>query len=352
MTVARLVARSVRGIERLLAEEIRRLGLGTVERVGHREVRFTSRAGPGVLNLRTADDVFVVAAEVEGISSRRADLGRLRRALTAVDLDRVLRLRERCGGPPAVLNVDVSASFLGRRAYNRYDLEDAVGEVLAERLSAGYHSRRGGLRPPPGGLTWRLTAVDDRATLALRVPQRPLHRRPYKIATIPGTLHPPLAAAMVTLAGLRPGQTVLDPCCGAGTVPIEAACTVAGVCALGLDADAAALAASVGNGRHTAVTWARADAGALPIDGGCAHRVVLNPPWGRQVRPRGLLAADPGRLWREVRRVLAPNGRVVALLHQPGPDRAHITAAGLEVGQELPVSLCGAHPVLVVMQPT
>lgn len=181
VTAARLVARCVRGIEELLADEVGRLG--TVGAVGHREVRFTARPGPAVLSLATADDVFVIASEVGGIGRARADLQRLRRAVAAADLDRVLRVRDRCGGPPGARTLDVSASVLGRRAFNRYDLEDAAGEVLARRLGLPYRSRRAGGRPPVGGLSWRVTVVDDRATLALRVPARPLHRRPYKEAS-------------------------------------------------------------------------------------------------------------------------------------------------------------------------
>jgi tRNA (guanine6-N2)-methyltransferase len=343
MTAARLVARCVRGVEEILAEEVRRRGLGSVQVMGHREVRFDGRAGPTVLDLATADDVFVLAAEADGIGRARADLHRLRCALAGADVDRVRHVRELCGGPPGARTVDVSASVLGRRAFNRYDLEDAVGEVLARRLGLPYRSRRGGARPPAGGLGWRVTVVDDRATVALRVPPRPLHRRGYKSASVPGTLHPPLAAAMLQLAG--PGNVLLDPCCGAGTLPIEAARAGLAARVLGSDADPAAVAASVANGQDTGVTWSAADAGALPLRDGAVDRIVVNPPWARQVDPRGRLAADPDRLWREACRVLAPGGRIVALLADPCPP------VGLAVERALPVSLFGAHPVVTVLRP-
>jgi tRNA (guanine6-N2)-methyltransferase len=344
MTVARLVARCVHGLEELLADEIGRGGW-EVGAVGHREVRFAGRAGPGVLGLRTADDVFVPVADVDG---GRDQLGRLRRAVGAADLDGPLLLRERCGGPPTGPTLDVSASFLGRRSYSRYDLEDAVGEVLARRLGRRYHSRRDGARAPDGGLAWRLTVVDDRAALALRIAGRPLHRRPYKVASVPGTLHPPVAAAMVALAG--PGSTLLDPCCGAGTIPVEVARAAPGTF-LGTDADPAALAAAARNGRNAPVVrWAMADAAALPLTDSCVDRVVVNPPWERQVHRRGLLAARPAQLWCEIRRVLGSDGQVVALLHRPESDLVGAAAAGLTVERELPVSLFGTHPVIVRMR--
>jgi 23S rRNA G2445 N2-methylase RlmL len=244
---------------------------------------------------------------------------------------------------PSVPTLDVSASVLGRRAFNRYDLEDAAGTVLSRRLGMPYRSRRADARPPAGGLSWRLTVLDDRVTVALRIPGRPLHRRSYKAASVPGTLHPPLAAAMLRVAEIGAGHVLLDPCCGAGTLPIEAAGVAGRV--LGSDVDLSAVAASVANGRGAGVTWSAADAGALPVRDGSVDRVVVNPPWARQVAPRGRLAARPDRLWREVGRVLAPGGRIVALLPDPRPP------AGLVVLRAMPVSLFGAHPVVTVMAP-
>jgi tRNA (guanine6-N2)-methyltransferase len=258
VTAALVVARTVRGIEDVVAAEVRRLGLGRVERVGHREVWFRcADPGPDVLALRAADDVFLVAAEVGGVGRAKASLRLLSEAAAGVDVRSLVRLRERCGGFGGG-GVDVSASFLGRRNYTRYDVEDAVGVPLAAASGVPYSDRRAGRIPPSGGLSWRVTISGDRALLALRVGDRPLHRRGYRVASRPGSLHPPLAAAMVALAAPRPGDRVLDPFCGTGTIPIEAAVGSGVVHNLRIvagDRDVGALASAVVNADRAAASY-------------------------------------------------------------------------------------------------
>ncbi|MEV4223954.1 methyltransferase domain-containing protein [Nonomuraea sp. NPDC049725] len=424
------VARTVHGTEPLVAAEIHRSRLGSVRGLRHREVWFdTADPGPGLLGLRTADDVLLVAAVVDGVGHGRLALRRLSAAARALRALRAL--------PPRplphrdALGVEVSATFVGRRAYTRHDIEDAVGAELGRRLRLPYHSRTGGAVPPAGCLAFRVTIEGERAVIGLRLAARPLHRRPYKLGSVPGSLHPPLAAAMAALARLDGARTVLDPCCGAGTTLLEAAALAPHARFLGLDHNPAAITAATTNATHLhtaptpsfdgmtptgdgpapdrprspenghtprtpaetrpggplrpesadahrppagepAVTrapaeelaaagavsradgpvavasggfwWGVADGGRVPLGDGVVDRVLVNPPWGRQVAAGGLLAGDPGRLWREVRRVLAADGLVVALVHDGVPD-------GFTVRERVRVSLSGRHPELVVLSP-
>jgi tRNA (guanine6-N2)-methyltransferase len=71
---------------------------------------------------------------------------------------------------------------------------------------------------------------------------------------VPGTLHLPVAAAMVRLAGVRPGDAVVDPCRGAGTVLVESPVP-------GVGSDLAGVAAARVNARHRHdIAWLTADA--------------------------------------------------------------------------------------------
>ncbi|NGO48449.1 methyltransferase domain-containing protein [Streptomyces sp. YC419] len=245
-----------------------------------------------------------------------------------------------------ITGIDVSASFLGRRTFTRYDAEDVVGQALARRLGVPYHSRRTGTAPPPGGCGWRLTLDGTRATLMLRLDERPLHRRAYKQRTIPGTLHPPLAAAMAVLADIRPGHTVLDPCCGAGTLLIEAALAQPEARYQGFDLSANALTAARANAAELPITIRRSDAARLPLPDNSIDRVLCNPPWGTQAHAGGLLATAPSRWWTELRRVLTSEGTAVLLL----PHREDLTTAirhGFTPAHMQRLRLSGAQPFLV-----
>jgi putative N6-adenine-specific DNA methylase len=63
----------------------------------------------------------------------------------------------------------------------------------------------------------------------LRLSDKTMRHRAYKVEHQPASLRPTMAAAMVRLAGAAPGDVVLDPMCGSGTILMEAAAIALGV---------------------------------------------------------------------------------------------------------------------------
>jgi tRNA (guanine6-N2)-methyltransferase len=341
-----VLARTRRGIEWIARAEVRaRLGVSKVA-LGHRELRFSvPELTPELLELGTVDDVFLVAAELDGAGRRRESLARVAAVAADLDLDGLAGIVGRAG--PRTF--DVVGSFLGKRNFSRFELEDAVGGALAAASGWSYRSRSGGA-PARGCLSLRVHLADSLATLAVRIADAPLHRRAYRVASIPGSLHPPLARALALLAGLGPGATLVDPFCGAGTIPIEAKLACPGLQAVGFDLDPAALDATRRNVEAAAapVVFAIADAAALPIDDRTADRIATNPPWGAAVGAAGSLASDPASFTAELLRALAPGGRVVVLAPPPSPlGRAARTA--MDVLLECRVRVSGAVVSLLVL---
>jgi putative N6-adenine-specific DNA methylase len=68
----------------------------------------------------------------------------------------------------------------------------------------------------------------DECTVSVDSSGDPLHRRGYRLATAKAPLRPTLAAALLAASGWRPGEPLLDPFCGSGTIAIEAALIAAG----------------------------------------------------------------------------------------------------------------------------
>jgi tRNA (guanine6-N2)-methyltransferase len=97
-------------------------------------------------------------------------------------------------------------------------------------------------------MSWRLTVDGDRAFVGLRIGLSPLRRRIYRQVTRPRSVHPTLAAAMVRIAGPSNGVRFLDPYCGVGTIPIEAAAVGEGLTIVGSDQDWCAVEAAIANG--------------------------------------------------------------------------------------------------------
>ena len=65
--------------------------------------------------------------------------------------------------------------------------------------------------------------LDDEVTISLDSSGDPLHRRGYRLETGKAPLRENLAAAMLLASGWLPQFPLIDPFCGSGTIPIEAA---------------------------------------------------------------------------------------------------------------------------------
>jgi putative N6-adenine-specific DNA methylase len=206
----RYFATCARGLESVLACELRDLGAAAVEPgrggVGFRGDRaLLYRAN---LWLRTAVRVLwpVLEAHVESPEE-------LYDAVRRVDWSQYLT-------PEHTLAVDcnVRDSHLTHSRYAALKTKDAICDQFVERM---------GRRPsvdvdePMVGLN--LHVYRDEAVLSLDSSGESLHKRGYRPIQTKAPLNEALAAALVLLSGWRPETAFADPLCGSGTLPIEAA---------------------------------------------------------------------------------------------------------------------------------
>ncbi len=317
-----IFALTTRGLEDVTAAELAALPGAAVADIAYRRVAAEIADPAPLLGLRTADDVFASAATWDGIARPRTTLTTLERLSRALDLRDAAaacaELRD-FARPPTFA---VTASFVGKRNYSTDEIKLAVAAGVEHSHGWSYSADDGA-----ADLNLRVFIEHEVAFVGVRLGQTALHARPYKLEHLAGSLKPPVAAALIHLAGAAAGLRLVDPCCGAGTVLIEAA--LLGLAARGGDLDPAAVAAAQRNVAAAAVSvsveqW---DAAALPLADGSADRAVTNLPWGRQVVADGALATLYRQTLAELGRVLVPGGQAATLTTSP----ALVAAPGLAV---------------------
>jgi len=95
----------------------------------------------------------------------------------------------------------------------------AVVEKLKQKYNVSWFPETG------AEFTIRVSLLKDIATLTLDTTGvgRGLHKRGYRSQAGDAPLKETMAAALIDIARYKPNQVFLDPCCGSGTLPIEAA---------------------------------------------------------------------------------------------------------------------------------
>jgi tRNA (guanine6-N2)-methyltransferase len=264
-------------------------------------------------SLDTAEDVFLLVARARDVQTDRRGLNELGAAtlgskLLAAGLDNFAR----CWGQmPRTFRV--VARKAGAHAYRRVDAQVAVERALGTRLPQLR------LVEDDADAEFWLTVVGTTALLGLRLSSAAMRGPSYPLTSLPASLKPSVARAMVRLSRPRPDDRVLDPLCGAGTLLLERAASGPAAALLGGDRAPEAVDVAMANAAAAGVPvsleeW---DALALPLPDRCVDAILTNPPFGKRVQIPG---DGPypfyRRLLRELRRVLAADGRLVLLTSQ------------------------------------
>jgi 23S rRNA G2445 N2-methylase RlmL len=207
------------GLEPVASEEIERDLGGEVKRTGRGLVVFRVPAiDDRLLGLRTVEDVFLLAWGTDQLTYRAEDLDKIRRWTSReADWNQLLRLhhavRPKPKGKPTYWLV---TQMEGKHGYRRVDARKALAQGLAGKLPASWRAAE-----EKAAVEVWLTIEGATAVCGLRLSDRTMRHRTYKLEHRPASLRPTVAAAMVRLAEIRPRHQVLDPMCGAGTILAE-----------------------------------------------------------------------------------------------------------------------------------
>ena len=103
------------------------------------------------------------------------------------------------------------------RLHHTGAIEERALRAIAKRLGDGLES------PDSSGVPIQVRLVRDRVEVSIDTSGEPLHRRGYRVRSGSAPMREDLARAMILASGWDPQTPLVDPFCGSGTLPIEAA---------------------------------------------------------------------------------------------------------------------------------
>lgn len=323
-----------------------------------RDVSFVKRAqglvlfgyeGPAreLLHLRTTEDVFVVVYHTADLPAHRGALQQLREGTLAGDaLERALATHREIH-PQRIkrLTYRVVAQKRGGHEFRRVDAEQAVQRALQGRYE------RWKTVPEDAHLEIWVHIQHQFAAVMLRLSDRTMRHRRYKLVHIPASLRPTIAAAMVRLSQPHDRDRFVDPMCGAGTILLERVFGGKAGLILGGDIDQAALTAAAENASpYPRIHLCHWDATMLPLPDQSVHKIVTNLPFGKQIgSPQGV-ARLYQRFFPEMARVLAPIGRAVLLSSERGLIEDNLQASPFRAHRMVNLTVMGQDAAIYVLE--
>lgn len=209
MAKLELIATAAFGLEAVVARELRDLGYTQIT-VENGKVGFIAnelglcRAN---LWLRCADRVLLKAGSFTATTFEE-----LFQQCRAIPWEEYL---------PADAEFPVLAKSVKSKLFSLSDCQAIVKKAIVERLKETY----GISWFPESGARYTIEAalMKDEVTLTIDTTGPGLHKRGYRRLAGQAPLKETLAAAMIQLSRWRPDRALIDPMCGTGTIPIEAA---------------------------------------------------------------------------------------------------------------------------------
>jgi 23S rRNA G2445 N2-methylase RlmL len=203
-------ATAAKGTEGVLRDELRELRIPKI-RADRGGVHFggeLEHAMRACLRSRIAMRVLWRVAELNA-----GDRDALYEGTKAVEWSRWLDARR-----TLAVSANLKHGALRHSGFVAQRIKDAIVDQLRER-----HGDRPDVDRRDPDVHVVAHVVRDHAELFVDLAGAPLSRRGYRIEGGEAPLRESLAAAVLRLGGFRPGMPLLDPMCGSGTIPIEAA---------------------------------------------------------------------------------------------------------------------------------
>lgn len=209
MSSIELIATATFGLEAVVAQEVKDLGYNQVT-VENGKVTFSADESAICrtnLWLRTADRVRLKVGEFKAVTFDQ--LFEQTKALPWADLI------------PGNAAFPVDGKSVQSTLFSISDCQAIVKKAVVENMKKSFQTEWF----KEDGPLYRIevSILKDTATLTIDTTGPGLHKRGYRLESSEAPLRETLAAALVLIARWKPDIALIDPMCGSGTIPIEAA---------------------------------------------------------------------------------------------------------------------------------
>ena len=119
------------------------------------------------------------------------------------------------------------ASSIKSKLFSPSDIQSIAKKAMVERLKQVYHTNW--FEEDGAAYPVRIFLLKDEVMVALDTSGDSLHKRGYRLQTSKAPITETLAAALIMLTPWKKDRILVDPFCGSGTFPIEAAMMAANI---------------------------------------------------------------------------------------------------------------------------
>ncbi|KPU27162.1 N-6 DNA methylase [Caloranaerobacter sp. TR13] len=209
MSKVELIATTTFGLESVVKKEVQNLGYTDIK-VENGKVMFTadeSAIPRANLWLRSADRVLLKMGEFK--------------ALTFEELFEKTKALPWEEWITEDGEFTVTGKSVKSKLFSVSDCQAIVKKAVVEKLKTKYKTEW--FKETGPKFTIQVSLLKDIATLTIDTSGEGLHKRGYRVNQVEAPLKETLAAALVQLSYWSQDRVLLDPFCGSGTIPIEAA---------------------------------------------------------------------------------------------------------------------------------
>lgn len=209
MAKIELIATATFGLEAIVAREVRNLGYLDTKTENAKVEFIADESGICRSNLwlRSADRVLVKVGQFPALTFEELFEG-------TKSLPWDIWLPENAKFP-------VSGKSVNSKLFSVSDCQAIVKKAIVEKMKQRYRKQWFEESGPEYPI--EVALLKDMVTLTIDTSGAGLHKRGYRKLSAPAPLKETLAAAMVQLSYWNPERVLIDPFCGSGTIPIEAA---------------------------------------------------------------------------------------------------------------------------------